>query len=184
MNSRILRQVKMILSFVILIASLVFVLKLVNWIPSLIDRESFRKFNSIESVRKELHIEKIYMPVYLPEDLNLGWPHQEIYAQKKPFTMIITHFQNRDSKGIGMIIHQVDASVNYMPESKIKFGKVKKESRILIKEREGILITGSCGNESICSQITWKEGDFVLIVTGKTSQRDIIRIAMSMIPEP
>ena len=26
--------------------------------------------------------------------------------------------------------------------------------------------------------------DFVLIVTGKTSQRDIIRIAMSMIPEP
>jgi len=173
----------MVASFVLLITLLVVILELINWMPSVIEKESLRKYKTIELVGKELHIEKIYMPAYLPEDLNLRWPPAEIYAQKKPFVMISMHFQRRDSEDIGLIVHQVDAKANYQPESKIKFSRIKKESKVLIKDREGKLVAATCENDSPCNQVSWKEGDFLLTVIGKNSQRDLIRIARSMISD-
>lgn len=183
MNLRVIHQIKMFAFFILMIALLVVVLELINWIPSIIEKEGLRRYETIEFVRKKLHIEKIYMPSYLPEDLNLRWPPAEIYAQKKPFTMIIMHFYQRDSRDIGLIVHQVDAGANYRPESRIKFTEIKKESRVLIKGREGVLITAICENNSPCNRVSWKEGEFLLTVIGKHSRRDLIRIAMSMIPD-
>ncbi|TAL25017.1 MAG: hypothetical protein EPN94_06115 [Nitrospirae bacterium] len=182
MHIRITQQLKMVFSFALLITLLVVVLELINWAPSVIETESLRKYKTIELVKRKLHIERVYIPAYLPEDLNLKWPPSEIYAQKKPFVMVITHFQQRDSREPGLIVHQVDAKADYRPESKIKF-RVKRESKILIKDREGMLVTAICEDETPCNQVSWREGNFMLTVIGKNSQRDIIRIARSMIPD-
>jgi hypothetical protein len=173
----------MLASFGLLITLLVVILEIINWMPSIIEKEGLRKYRSMEFVRKKLHIEKIYMPAYLPEHINLRWPPAEIYAQKKPFAMIISHFHYRDSKDIGLIVHQVDANANYRPEPKIKFSEIKKESKVMIKDRPAVLITAICEGDKPCNQVSWREGDFLLTVLGKDSPRDLIRIAMSMIPD-
>ena len=183
MRSRIIRQLKMLFSFALLIILLVAVLELLNWMPSIIDSESLRKYGSIELVKRKLHIEKIYMPAYLPEGLNLKWPPSEIYAQKKPFLMILMHFQHRDSADIGLTVYQVDSRTKYQPEPRIKIIRIKNKSRVSIKDREGTLVTAVCENDTPCNKVSWKEGDFLLTVTGKDSERDLIRIAGSMISE-
>ena len=183
MHIKITRQLKMVFSFALLIGLLVVALELINWAPSIIETESLRKYKTIELVKRKLHIERIYIPAYLPEDLNLKWPPAEIYAQKKPFVMVIMHFQQRDSKELGLIVHQVDARANYRPESKIKLSHIKKESKVLIKDRAGILITATCEDDSPCNQVSWREGNFILTVIGKDSPRDLIRIARSMVPD-
>lgn len=179
---RIIKQLKMVASFTLLITFLVVILQLINWVPSIIDKEGLRKYKTIERVKRELRITEIYMPVYLPESLNLKWPPIEIYAQKTPFIMIIMHFQHRDSKDIDLIIHQIDAKADYRPEPKIKFSRIK-ESPVFIKDREGLLTIGICEDNRPCNQVSWREGDFLLVVIGKASQRDLIRIASSMTPE-
>lgn len=183
MHVRVLHRIKMVASFILLLTLLIVVLELISWVPSIIEKESLRKYKTIEAVRRKLHIEKIYMPAYLPEDLNLKWPPSEIYAQKKPFTMIIMHFQHRDSEDIGLIVHQVDARANYRPESRIKLIQIKKKSEVLIKNKEAVLIIAVCENDIPCNQISWREGDYLLTLISKDSQRDLIRIARSMIPD-
>ncbi len=183
MHSHMARQLKMIASFALLIGLLVVALELVNWMPSIIEKESLRKYKSIEFVRKNLHIERIYMPAYLPEALNVKWPPAEVYAQKKPFEMIIMHFQQRDSEEIGLIVQQIEAKAKYRPESAIKFSRIRKESSVLIKDRKGTIVNAICEDGSQCNQVWWEEGGFLLIVTGRDSQRDLIRIARSMIPD-
>ena len=66
MHIKITRQLKMVFSFALLIILLLVVLELINWAPSIIETESLRKYKTIELVKRKLHIERIYIPAYLP----------------------------------------------------------------------------------------------------------------------
>ena len=174
---------KSAVSFAMLTAVLVGALAVANWMPSVIDREVLRKYTSVESVQRDLHMDKIYMPSYLPEYLRLNSIPVEIYAQKKPFSMVLLHFQSWDSKDIGLIVHQISAKADYHPESEIKLGSVIRRSKVSIKGRDGLLITAECEKRGTCNQVSWTEGNYLLKVISKGSARDVIRIAASMIPD-
>ncbi len=169
-------------SFALTVAVLVIALKFVNWLPMVIQKEALRKYGNIESVKSRLNIRDIYIPSYFPQ--NFRWPPTEIFAQKKPFAMIIMHFRCSDSKEIGLAIRQVDARSNYSPpDSNLKIKKLIKESRVLIKDRDAVLHTALCENNLSCNELLWKEGDFLLTIVTTASQRDLIRMAISIVPD-
>jgi hypothetical protein len=173
---------KMIMSFVILAGLLVFVLALLNWMPSLIEPEGFRKYGSIDAVRKKMNV-KVYLPAYIPEDLNIRWPPADIYAQRVPFPLVVMHFRYRNSNDIGLVIQEAQAGRQGPADSKIKIVRVEKQSRISIKGRDAVLISAVCDRETPCAQVSWNEQDITLSLTGKIAARDLIRIAGSMLPE-
>lgn len=166
--------------FAITVAVLLVVLKMINWLPLIIQKESMRQYHSIEEMQSRLNIATVYIPSYFPQ--HLAWPPSIIIAQRKPFTAVIMHFHYRNSEEVGMVIRQVRAGELALPDSALALRKVLQTSSILIKDRNALLETGECDGGASCSRVSWEEGGLSIAVTAKTPQRELIRIARSMIP--
>jgi hypothetical protein len=169
--------------FLILTGLVMAVFTVLNWIPSLIAPEEFRKYSSVEDARKRLSLRSIYMPVFLPEELNLEWQPSEVFAQTKPFQLVIMHFRFRNAPVIGLAIQQVEQGAQDHIESKIRITEVSQQNRISLKGRDALLVSALCDNDVPCTRISWNEAGNAVIVTGKMPARDLIRVAGSMISE-
>ncbi|MDA8083388.1 MAG: DUF4367 domain-containing protein [Nitrospiraceae bacterium] len=159
------------------------VLALLNWMPTLIQQHRLQRFGSIDEVRKELHISKIYLPTYIPEGLNLAWPPSEVYAQDTPFAACIMQFSFRGRKETELVIQQAAADAPYRLEPAIRIRKRDAGNTITVKDRKALFVRGVCDREVPCCQLTWDEGGTIITLTGKIPAREIVRIAASMLPE-
>ena len=56
--------------FVLTIALLVAVLKVLNWLPTAVEEGLMRKYSSIEDVRSKLKIREILVPSYFPQSFS------------------------------------------------------------------------------------------------------------------
>ncbi|MEW5744333.1 MAG: hypothetical protein AB1805_02655 [Nitrospirota bacterium] len=169
-----------LLYFAITLAALLAVLKLLNWLPSAVQKGMLRHYTTIEEVKSALKIKTVYVPAYFPQ--NLSWPPSALIAQRSPFIAVIMHFRSRDSRDIGMVIQQISAGAEGYPDTAIVMGTVLHRSPLAIKDREGTLVTGLCDGRIPCYRVSWTEGEYHLSVTLKGQERELIRIARSMIP--
>ncbi len=175
-------QIKKIIKFSGIVLFMVVILALLNWLPSIIQKNKLKKFESVEAARKELHMKNIYLPAYIPEHLGLVWPPAEIYAQDSPFNAILMHFNFKDKKEIGLIIHQVDAGAQYEIKPHIKIRQLREGRSISVKHRTALLVPAVCGNDSPCHQLSWNENGTVLTLIGEFTAQELIKIAASMLP--
>ncbi|MFO0752126.1 MAG: hypothetical protein U0411_02210 [Thermodesulfovibrionales bacterium] len=166
--------------FFILLAVLVGALKLINWLPLAIEKGTLRKYAGIEELRAHFPHEKIYLPSYFPR--NLAWPPAKIVAQRKPSTAITMYFSEQDTGKVGMTIQQLGTGAGRPPSSALRVVKPLRESQVLIRDRAGTLVAALCEEEAPCHQLSWREGNFTLILTATVPQRELIRMAASMLP--
>lgn len=157
----------------------VLILKLLNWIPSALQKHEIRKYRSVDAVAENLHIPRIYVPTYFPE--HIQWPPVDIFAQRKPFDMIIMHFRHRDSNDLTLSIYQVADDARYNPEYFASLLYIKKESTISLKGREAELVLAVCSGHQRCNRLSWKEGRYRLTLISDDEPELIIKLAESMI---
>jgi len=169
--------------FSAIIFVMVVVLALLNWLPLLLQKNRLQRFGSVEAARKVLHMQTIYLPTYIPENLNLAWPPADIYAQDTPFSACIMHFTFRDSRQIGLMIQQVDSKAPYGLEPLLKIKEKKSVNSVTVKNRKALLVSAVCDQDIPCNQLSWDEDSTTITLTGKIPARDIIRIAASMLPD-
>lgn len=174
-----LAHIKMLCLFILTLAVTVLLLALLNWIPSFIQPESIRKYGSLEDVQKALHTVKIYLPAYFPE--RLQWPPSEIYAQNKPYTLVLMHVKERQRDHIVLGIRQVDARSARAIRLRIEPTRITQQEMIAIKGRPAVLSLASCADGSVCNMVAWREGNYRLTVVARDSARELIRIAESML---
>lgn len=174
---------RQLLQFGVIVLVMVLVLALLNWMPSLIQKHRLKRFNSVEAARKELDIPRIYLPTFIPEDLNLAWPPSDVYAQDTPFRASIMHFTFRGGKEIGLIIQQADADAPYSLEPVMRVREKKTGVDVSVRNRKARLVAAVCDRDVPCHQLSWNEGGTIITLTGKIHTREIIRIAGSMLPE-
>src|SRR3990172_8810751 len=98
---------KTFLLFVIMVLATVVVLRLLSWVPMTIKDEGMRRYRSIEDVKTTLKIRKVFLPSYFPQ--HLKWPPSEIYAQAKPYTVALMHFNDQNTGEIVLAIRQADS---------------------------------------------------------------------------
>jgi hypothetical protein len=158
-------------------------LSLLNWIPLVMQKQKLKSFSSPDIAAKELHVRKIYLPSYLPERLNLSWPPSEVYGQDTPFSAVAMYLSFKQSKEIGLSLHQADANAPYQLQPRLKIRTEKTVRQIVIKERKATLLVAVCDNNTPCSQLSWDEHGTIITVIGKFSAQDVIKIASSMIPD-
>ena len=174
-------MVRQLLSFGLLIVLLAVVLNLLNWLPNLLNPHRLKRFSSIDAARKELNVEKIYLPTYMPEDLHLSWPPSDVYAQDTPFPAAIMHFTFKGSSDIGLVIQQAGKKAYYDFSPAIRITDRQKPVSILIKNRRADLASAECDSKVQCQIISWTEGKTIITLTGKVPAREIIKIASSML---
>jgi hypothetical protein len=166
----------MVFSFLVTIVAVLLVLKLLNWLPSALQKEDIRKYSSVDDVRTALKIPRIYIPAYFPEYIK--WPPAEIFAQRKPFPLVMMHFTHRDSKSFALSFFQWDSKANFEPKSEVLY--VRKESPVNIRGRTGTLVIAVCSGRERCNRISWEEENYRITLIADDSPEQLIRMAESI----
>lgn len=167
-----------LLYFILTIGVLIGFLKVVNWLPTVIQKETMRRYSSIDEVRSRLNISDIFIPSYFPQ--YLSWPPSEILAQSKPFIAVVLEFRDVKSGETALIITQ-SSSDTFDVGRKIRITQIKEHVRYSLKGRDAVLEAGACNNDEPCSQISWNEGRYRMHVIMKSTPHDLIKIVNTMI---
>ena len=170
--------------FVITVLLVTGFLTVLNWLPSLLQKQTMKRFSSIDSAEKELRMKHLFLPTYIPEDLLLVWPPAEIYAQEVPFRAFIMHLKYKDSNQVGLVIQQTDAHAPYQIEPLIKIKATSAGSQISIKNRKAVLVPAVCDGNIPCNEVSWDEDGTIVTLICKCSTQDIVKIASSTLPGP
>jgi hypothetical protein len=170
-------QVRRYLFFGLIVCVTVVVLSLLNWVPSAVQQEGIRKYKSIEDVKTELKIKKIFLPAYFPR--YLIWPPSEIYAARKPYKMVLMHFTNYEKRDIVLSIRQAEQSAPSFLQSRIEPVTVKRRDRVVIKGREGMLSVALCAGGEPCNSVSWREDGYNVEIVAKDSVEELLKIAAS-----
>ena len=178
MKKNTLKQFHRGFSFLVTIAAVLLVLKLLNWLPSALENEGLRKYGSVDDVRTALKIPRVYIPAYFPEYIQ--WPPAEVFAQRKPFPMIMMHFTHRDSKSFALSLFQVDSRARFEPPYKSDILYVRKESPVNIKGRPGTLVIAVCTGRDRCNRVSWEEGMYRITLIADDTPEQLIKMAESI----
>jgi len=170
-----------LLIFVIMIAVLLVMLQVLNWIPAAVQEGAFRKYASIEEIRERLKINPVYTPVYYPRIVQ--WPPALIAAQTRPYAAVLTEFMKSDDRNETiLIITQTDRS--HPPLAvKIRLTEVRETVKYPFKGRVAVLEVGVCQQEEQCSRMVWDEGEFRLSLVMRSSPVELVRIAESIVAQ-
>jgi hypothetical protein len=169
------------LLFALMVAAVALALKLIDWIPMSMDAEGMRRYKSIEAAMSALKIKKIYLPSYFPQ--RIEWPASEVYAQRRPFVVIIMHFKERGTDDILLAIRQADSKALNPVSSRIEPSLIRSEEDVLIKGRTARLSIASCGDGRPCNKLMWNEDGYTLTVVAGESAGELMRIGESMVAE-
>ena len=166
------------LSFALAIGALVGILIVMNWVPMAIQKDTFRRYRSIDEVRTALNIRDIYVPSYFPQ--HIVWPPSEILAQGKPFPAVVMEFKEVQSGEIVLVLSQSQGG-SFPAGPAIDLATVKETVPFMMKGRSAVLAVGECEKNETCSRITWKEGAYTVTALLKAAPFELTKIADSML---
>lgn len=160
------------------VAVLVALLKLLNWLPLVAQKELLREYRDLEDARAASGIHHALAPSYFPQ--NLSWPPSTIFAQGIPFPALVMEFEKIGGKETVLIVSQAESEI-FFPGERFRFQEVKERVPYSLKGREALLEVGVGPQAEPCAGITWREGKYRIVVRAKTSPFELIKIAESML---
>lgn len=166
--------------FIIAVVALLVSLKMLDWIPGVLQKGLLGTFGTVEEVRSTLHIRDVYLPSYYPQDLR--WPPTRILAQSRPFIAVLTEFTRLQDDRPVLVISQT-AVPNPAPRIKLEMVRVNERVHAPFKGRNAMLEAGFCQNSEPCSRISWNEAVYHIDVMMLAPPSEIIKIAESMVAE-
>jgi hypothetical protein len=175
---RTMNKITGLLSFALTVVILIIVLKALNWVPLTIQKDTFRRYGSIDEVRTALNIRDIYVPSYFPQ--HIVWPPSEILAQGRPFPAVVMEFKNAGSGEIVLVLTQ-SRGEPFPSGSAIDLTSVKETVPFMMKGRSAVLVVGECMKNEPCSKLTWTEDAYTITALMKAPPFELTRIADSML---
>jgi hypothetical protein len=166
------------LSFALAIGVLIVLLAIINWVPTAFQKDTFRRYRSIDEVRAALNIRDIYVPSYFPQ--HIVWPPSEILAQGRPFPAVVMEFKDAGSGKIVLVLSQSQGGP-FPAGPAIVLATIKETVPFIMKGRSAVLVVGECAKNEPCSRITWKEGPYTVTALMKASPFELTRITDSML---
>ncbi len=167
-----------LLYFLLAIAAVIVVLQILHWLPMVLQKDTLRKYGSIEEVRAKLNMKELYVPSYFPQSIT--WPPAEILAQAMPYPAVLMGFNRAGPQVAALIVSQA-ASDAFPGNVLIKFDRVTEKVPYLLQDRKALLEVGTCGSSDSCSRLAWTEGASRITLTMKSPPFELIRLAESML---
>jgi hypothetical protein len=172
------KKVLGLLYFGAAVAILVAGLKVTNWLPTVLQEGTMKRYGTIEDVRSKLKIREIYVPSYFPQ--SISWPPSAIMAQSRPFHAVLMEFTHGKTGEVDLVISQV-AERGVVPVRKLALAQVLEKTTYPLKGRTALLEVGFCKNDMPCSRISWDEGGYKVVVTMRAAPFELLKIADSML---
>jgi len=157
------------------------ILRLLDWLPLVIQDESLRRYASVEDVQRELKIGKILLPSYFPQ--YLSWPPSEIFAQEKPFPLVLLYFKDLNTGDVVLAIRQSDSKDPAPVPLRIEPKKIASRRNIVVKGRNAELSVAACEDGRTCNAVSWREEGYTITIVARDSIQELLRIASSMLTE-
>jgi hypothetical protein len=167
-----------IVLFAATVVVLIGILKVLNWVPGVMQEGLPRRYHTIEEVKRSLNLRAVYTPSYYPQGLR--WPPALITAQTKPYLMVLQEYAQQDDNSISLIITQTAGNI-VVPDLPITMISKTEEVPFELKGRNAFLEVGFCKKSAQCSRVSWDEGDFHIMVIMIAPPSDIVKTADSMI---
>jgi hypothetical protein len=172
------RQALHVLSFVVTVAVLAGLLKLLNWAPETLEPGLMARYPSIDAAVSTLGIRKVYVPAYFPDTLR--WPPAVVLAQSKPYQAVVTEISRTGDGQTALVISQA-ASPLFETDDAIRFRTIGEKVPLDLRGRKAALEAGTCEDGTACSRVQWDEGGVHIVLTMKAPSVELIRIAESML---
>ena len=176
MRERMLGFIMFIIAVVILIVSL----KVLNWVPGILQEGFSNTYVSIDEVKSKLHLREIFIPSYYPQGLQ--WPPARITAQTRPYAMILMECTRQRDNKVSLIISQ-SALPHPGPKVALEMIRINERVQYRFKGRNAELYVGRCGTDEPCSRISWNESRYHVEVIMLSPPSEIVKIAESMVSE-
>lgn len=166
--------------FILSVAVLIIFLKMLNWVPGILQEGLSNTYGSIEEVKSKLHLRDVFIPSYYPQGLQ--WPPARITAQTKPYTMVQMECTRQQDNKVALIISQTELT-NPVPKIVIEMIRTNERVQYPFKGRNAELVVGLCRNNEPCSRISWNEPLYHVDVIMLSPPSEIVKIAESMVSE-
>lgn len=171
-------NVRSFLYFLLAVAAVILTLMLLNWLPLTLQKDTMRRYSSVDEAKAKLNFKGIYVPSYFPQ--NITWPPSEILAQTKPYPAILMVFHYAGKRETALVISQT-SSESFPGDAFITFDKITEAVPFHFKSRQALLEVGTCKKEVPCSRISWPEGGYHIMLAMKSPPFELIKIAESML---
>lgn len=168
-----------LLYIIVMAGGIVAFLAGINRLPSMVQKDFARQYNSVEEVKRSLGFDSILVPRYFPE--GISWPPSFIFAQKKPYPAVVLEFNGTKTGDTALIVIQSSLHGSESQLQRIRLSELKEDIPYRLKGRTARLQVGTCDNGKLCSRIAWQNHDFWCSVLFMSSPFELIRIAESMI---
>jgi hypothetical protein len=173
------RAIKGSFSFGLTIGAIILLLKIMNWLPMTVQKETLRPYGSIEQVRAALQIRDVYIPSYFPQ--NIAWPPAKILAQGEPFTALVMEFKRADKDEVILVLSQSTGGP-LKAGNPLELSSVNERAPFIMNGENAVLTVGECGRQEQCSMITWNKGGYTITALMRSAPFELTRIAASMHP--
>ncbi|MDA8099666.1 MAG: hypothetical protein M0042_08570 [Nitrospiraceae bacterium] len=163
--------------FIVLVALLIGVLELANWIPLVIQDGALERFASIDEARNRLKRPDILSPAYYPRSVR--WPPILVAAQDRPYRAILAEFSRTEGNETVLAITQTERGRPPL-RTALHLASVRERAPFEVKGRRMLLEAGSCPSGDPCSRLSWIEGTDDICIVMKDAAPELVRIAESM----
>jgi hypothetical protein len=178
-KNRIGKIIRSLLLILVMAGGVVAVLATANWLPSLMQQDFARQYESVNDAKRSLGLDKVMVPTYFPE--GISWPPSLILAQKKPYKAVVMEFKKAKTMETILIVIQSFEHDSDVQLQRITMSESKEETRYQMKGKIAFLQVGTCDNGKQCSRMTWQDKDLYCTVLLMSSPFELIKIAESMI---
>lgn len=173
------RRILNFLLFVVSVSAIVIGLKVMNWVPSVIESGLLKEYSSIEEVEARLKFGRVFAPAYYPQ--RLEWPPAKIVAQTRPYRAVIMEYVQKGTDNVCLVISQTEIP-HKPPEERLALSSVEQIVPYDFKDHRILLEVGVCNDGARCSRVSWEEKGYRIIASSRLTPVELIKIAESMIP--
>ncbi len=170
-------RLKTAVLFLVTVGALVLVLRVLDWLPLAIKKDTVRRYSTLEGVREELGRRDIYLPSYFPQSLR--WPPSEIYASRD---VLLMHFTHMETGELILSLSQTARGVKPL-SSRLEPERIIKQDTALLKGREVKLSLAVCKDGKPCNRALLGEGGYTLEVIFRGPVEELQKITESLLPE-
>ena len=179
MENRITRLLRGLLLMCLAATGVVALLAILNWLPSLAQKDFARRYDSIDEAIRSAGMTAVLIPTYFPE--GISWPPSLIVGQNKPYHALVMEFRETTSGRQSLIIIQSSSPDAGKQFQRTRISDIREETEYRLKGRPAILRIGSCDSGIACSDLAWQDGDIYHSVLFMSSPFELIKVTESMI---
>lgn len=172
-----LRKAVSTLAFTVIVIIITMLISMVNWLPSMFREHTLRRYQSVEEMRSDLRIRRLLIPSYFPQ--TISWPPSDIAGQSSPFVATLMLFTGETGRRPLLVVTQA-ADEHFPADKLIPLDHISEQTDHVLQGRTARLEVGICGNDSTCSRISWKDGEYFITLTMLAPPFELLKIASSM----